>query len=56
VGGLQHGDDGGGPLINPDGAAPARWSVCLALAHQGGPGKRAVKRMCVCVRGILTLS
>ena len=22
----------------------------LALAHPGGPGKRAVKRLCVCVR------
>jgi len=52
-------------LVSPDGVAPAGWSVCLPLlifpctiksrssllapAHPGGPGKRAVKRSCVCV-------
>ena len=45
-------------LVSPDGVVPSRWSVCLplpcttksrssllALAHPGGPGKRAVKRL-----------
>ena len=48
-------------LVSPDGVAPAGWSVCLpllifprtiksrssilALAHLGGPGKRAIKRL-----------
>jgi len=58
-------DGGGGHWLVWMEWRPARWSVCLpllifpctiksrssllALAHQGGPGKRAIKRMCVCV-------
>jgi len=58
-------DEGGGSLIRPDGVVPSRIvggsvsdiSPCtiksrrflLAPAHPGGPGKRAVKRFCVCV-------
>jgi len=56
------GDDGGAPLISPDGVAPSHIA-CLPLLssttkvqkfffwHQltpGGPGKRAIKRLCVC--------
>jgi len=52
-------------LVSPDGVALSRMSVCLPLliflctiksrspllapAHLGGPGKRAVKRLCVLV-------
>jgi len=56
--------DGGHCLVRME-WRPARWSVCLPLIvfpctiksrssllapdHPGGPGKRAVKRLCVCV-------
>ena len=59
------GDGGGGHWLVRLEWHPAGWSVCLpllifpctikykssllALAHPGGPRKRAVKRMCVCV-------
>jgi len=51
-------------LVSPDGVAPSRMvslsasvtrctiksrSSLLAPAHPGGPGKRAIKRLCVCV-------
>jgi len=58
------GDGGGGHCLVRMEWGPARWSVCLpvlifpctiksrssllALAHPGGPRKRAVKRLCVC--------
>jgi len=58
-------DGGGGHWLVRMEWRPARWSVCLsrlifpctiksrssllALVHPGGPGKRAVKRLCVCV-------
>ena len=57
------GDDGGGHWLVQMESCPAGWSVCLPLlifpctmksrssllapAHPGGPGKRAVKRLCV---------
>jgi len=57
-------------LISPDGVAPS-WTVCLPLlifpctlksrgsllapAHPGGPGKRAVKRLCVYVCVLIQL-
>jgi len=59
------GDGGGGHWLVRMEWRPARWSVCLPLlispctiksrssllapAHPGVPGKRAVKRLCVCV-------
>ena len=59
-------DDGGGHWLVQMEWHPSRWSVCLPLlifpctiksrssllapAHPGGPGKRAVKRLCACVR------
>ena len=59
------GDGGGGHWFVRMEWRPAGWSVCLpllifpctiksrssllALVHLGGPGKRAVKRLCVCV-------
>jgi len=59
------GDGGGGHWLVRMEWRPAGWSVCLPLlvfpcmtksrssllapAHPGGPGKRAVKRLCVCV-------
>ena len=58
-------DGGGGHLLVQMEWRPARWSVCLPLlvfpctiksrssllapAHPGGPGKRAVKWLCMCV-------
>ena len=58
-------DGGGGHWLVRMEWHPAGWSVCLPLlvfpctiksrssilapAHPGGPGKRAVKRLCVCV-------
>ena len=58
------GDDGGGYWLVRMEWCPAGWSVCLPLlifpctmksrssllapAHPGGPGKRAIKRLCVC--------
>ena len=33
--------------LNPD------WFCLLVPAHLGGPGRRAVKRMCVCVRALV---
>jgi len=47
--------DGGGGLVSPDGVAPSLMvsvsaSVNLPLHDSpGGPGKRAVKRLCVCM-------
>ena len=59
------GDGGGGHWLVRMEWRPARWSVCLPLlifrctiksrssllapAHPDGPGKRAIKRLCVCV-------
>jgi len=58
------GDGGGGYWLVRMEWRPARWSLCLPLlifpctiksssllapAHPGGPGKRAVKQLCVCV-------
>jgi len=59
------GDGGGGHWLVQMEWRPAGWSVCLPLlistctiksrssllapAHMGGPGKMAVKRLCVCV-------
>jgi len=59
------GDGGGGHCLIRMEWLPAGWSVCLPLlifpctiksrssllapAHLGGPGKGAVKRLCVCV-------
>jgi len=59
------GDGGGGQWLVRMEWRPAGWSVCLPLlifpcttkskssllapAHTGGPGKRAVKRLCACV-------
>jgi len=59
------GDDGGGHWLVRMEWRPARWSVCLPLlifpcimksrssllppAHPGGPGKRAIKWLNVCV-------
>jgi len=59
------GDGGGGQWLVRMEWHPAGWSVCLPLsifpcttksrssllapAHVGGPGKRAVQRLCVCV-------
>jgi len=59
------GDGGGGHWLVQMEWSLAGWSVCLpplifpcaiksrssvvALAHPGGPGKRAIKRLCVCV-------
>ena len=59
------GDGGGGHWLLRMEWGPAGWSACLPLlifpctmksrssllapAHLGGPGKRAVKQLCVCV-------
>ena len=59
------GDGGGGHCLVRMEWCPAGWLLCLPLlifpctiksrssllapAHPGGPGKRAVKRLCVCV-------
>ena len=59
------GDGGGGHWLVRTECRPAGWSVCLPLlispctiksrssllapAHPDGPGKRAVKWLCVCV-------
>ena len=56
-------------MVSPGGVAPSRMvsvsasvnlpctiksrSSLLALAHPGSPGKRAVKRLCVCVCNII---
>ena len=62
--GVKMGDDGGESMISPTGAAPSRIvgvsaSLCttksrrtflLAPAHSGSPRKRAIKRLCACVR------
>ena len=61
----EMGDGGGGHWLVRMEWRPAEWSVCLPLlifpctiksrssllapAHPGGPGKRVVKRLCVCV-------
>jgi len=61
---VKIGDDGGGPLISPDGVAPSQMvgvsasvifpcttksrRFLLALAHPGSPRKRAIKRLCMC--------
>ena len=60
---VKMGDEGGGSLISLDGVAPSRIVGVSASdvfpctiksrrflptpAHPGGPGKRAVKRLCV---------
>jgi len=65
------GDDGGGHWLVRLECRPAGWLVCLPLlispctikssssllapAHLGGPRKRAVKRLCVCVRAVLDI-
>ena len=66
------GDGGGGHWLVRMESRPAGWSVCLpllifpctiksrssllALAHPGGPGKRAVKWLCLCVVCCRTMS
>jgi len=63
--GVKMGDDGGVSLISLDGMVPTRIvglsasvtfpctfksrKFLLAPAHPDSPGKRAVKRLCVCV-------
>ena len=63
--GIKVGGDGGGSLISSDGVAPSRIVgvsasdifPCtmksrrrfLARAYPGGPGKRAIEQVCVCV-------
>jgi len=62
---VKMGDEGGGSLVSSDGMVPIRVvsvsasdiSPCtiksrrflLTPAHPGGPRKRAVQRLCVCV-------